>query len=70
MINLKSYANSIIYAFELNEQIKAQPLTKQQLTIVMFHIQEYLVNKKSGIKGTLEILNQEKELLDLEFSKE
>lgn len=63
MINLKNYSNSIIYAFELNEQINAQPLTKQQLNIVMFHIQEYLVNKKSksGIRGTFKILSQEKE---------
>ncbi|MBI0006979.1 hypothetical protein H3S74_12140 [Gilliamella sp. W8126] len=67
MINLKSYANSIIYALELKKQIKAQPLNGKQLGIVLSYIEEYLINKKSGIKGTIEILNQDENELELEF---
>jgi hypothetical protein len=62
MINLQSYANAIIYSFECKRPIKAQILTGKEFEILLSYIKEYLLNKKVGIKGTIDILNQNKTL--------
>ncbi|MFQ0972250.1 hypothetical protein [Gilliamella sp. BG6] len=72
MINLQSYANAIIYSFEYKKPIKAQPLTGKEFTILLSYINEYLLNKKAGIKGTIDILNQNEnlEIQDLQLLKD
>lgn len=57
MKNLKHYANEIILAFETKDKMKAEVLTVQELGIVLGYIKQYLSAKKSGISGTVEILN-------------
>ncbi|HHE3594996.1 TPA: hypothetical protein ACPDRM_002197 [Pasteurella multocida] len=57
MENLKYYANSLIIAFELKKPMKAKALTGREFGIVLGYIKQYLAAKKSGILGTVQILN-------------
>ena len=57
MVHLKHYANQIIIAFETKTPMKAKLLTIRELKIVSGYIKQYLDAKKSGIWGTVQILN-------------
>lgn len=56
-LNLQSYAYALIYAFECKLPMKAKAHTVREGKIISAYIKRYLDAKKSGIFGTIQVLN-------------
>ncbi|HDX1088249.1 TPA: hypothetical protein RNX31_002150 [Pasteurella multocida] len=56
-LDLQSYAYALIYAFEHKQRMKAKAFTVREWKIISAYIQRYLNAKKSGIFGTVQVLN-------------
>lgn len=56
-LNLQSYAYALIYAFEYKLPMKAKAHTAREWKIISAYIKLYLDAKKSGIFGTIQVLN-------------
>lgn len=64
-LELKLYAEAIIYAFEFKKTIKAKALTVREFGVVCEHINHHLKSQNKGIISAVEALNQPTESQEL-----